>query len=365
MEVVSGAVYTGNPLPFEQKLLTCAILLFSGCYFGQSRRIRHQWLNLVVFFQVIIALYSSVNYFLGNDLLLWFQRLAYTSDQTGTFVNRNSYATFVGIALLLVLQRFVKGYRELLRDRENLSHWMSTIVERFLIMLVLIFSLLGTHSRAGTLSVLLGAIAYLSMSRNAQNSKQKKFGSYLLIAGLTIVVIVSSFSHFELLDARMGKADDDFLANRYLVYEQTWSAIWQSPWLGYGVGSFAPLFRVVQPQELVFVTFDKAHNVYLELMFELGIPVSVLLIGSIGVLIFHLAKLSNDTGRVVIACWLMAAVHGLVDFSLQIPAVAYLMFALTGVALGSAVGEKRRSRQGSGKSRLRKGEKESTYVRTT
>ena len=44
------------------------------------------------------ALYGLVVKFSGADTILWFEKTAYHGLVTGTFVNRNSFATFAGLA---------------------------------------------------------------------------------------------------------------------------------------------------------------------------------------------------------------------------------------------------------------------------
>jgi hypothetical protein len=46
------------------------------------------------------SLYGLVVYFSGNTSILWFSKWAYRTDLTSTFVNRNSFATFIGLGLI-------------------------------------------------------------------------------------------------------------------------------------------------------------------------------------------------------------------------------------------------------------------------
>lgn len=334
--------YVGYPLPLVQKIFICATLVIFGCFLAQRKKAQRRWVRAVLGFQLLIALYSAINQFMGNEFLLWFEREINALSQTGTFVNRNSYATFVGLGLLLALKEMIETYHRMMRDRGNLSHWMANMVFYLLIFLVLMYVLTGTQSRAGIIGFLFGAVVFLLLRKGADKKDGVEIVYYIVVAGLAILVYVSSFSHLEGLDVRLGRADDEFYGSRYLIYETIWSAITINPWAGYGVGSFEQLFRAIQPQELAFLTFDKAHNVFLELFFELGVPVALCLIAAVSLLVLQVAQYSGELGRVVVAAWAMVAMQGLVDFSIQIPAVAYLLFGMTGVAFGEGVRKRRR-----------------------
>src|SRR5262249_6874705 len=48
----------------------------------------------------IYALYGLIAYFSGTRTVLWFAKWAYQDDLTGTFINRSTFATFIGLCLL-------------------------------------------------------------------------------------------------------------------------------------------------------------------------------------------------------------------------------------------------------------------------
>ncbi|MGQ4828456.1 hypothetical protein, partial [Enterococcus faecalis] len=51
-------------------------------------------------------------------------------------------------------------------------------------------------------------------------------------------------------------------------------AIGMSPWLGWGLGSFADIYAVLQPTNLP-VANDLAHSTPLETMVEVGVPMAL------------------------------------------------------------------------------------------
>ena len=74
----------------------------------------------------------------------------------------------------------------------------------------------------------------------------------------------------------------DACAYRGRVFELTWNAIRDNPWLGYGYGSYQEAFPLYKTMDIAGSTshpllWDYAHNTYLETIFELGLPAAILL----------------------------------------------------------------------------------------
>ncbi len=57
------------------------------------------------------ALYGLAIEFGGFDRILWYRRWAYPGSLTGTFVNRNSFATYAGLALISVVGLLLEALR--------------------------------------------------------------------------------------------------------------------------------------------------------------------------------------------------------------------------------------------------------------
>ena len=85
-------------------------------------------------------------------------------------------------------------------------------------------------------------------------------------------------------------------------------------------------------------TFAKAHNVYLENMLELGIPASLALFAAVaGLAVLCVIGVRRRRQNAVYPCvglgaTVLVAVHGIVDFSLQIPAITVTYAFLMGIA---------------------------------
>jgi O-antigen ligase len=126
---------------------------------------------------------------------------------------------------------------------------------------------------------------------------------------------------------------------RQSIYSLTERAIADAPLTGFGLGAFAPTFRLYRdaslPQEW---EVDKAHNLYLELALELGIPFAMLLIGTLALLALKCAvgvvtrRRDQLYPALGIGVTVLLGLHNTIDFSLQIPAVAVTYALLLGLA---------------------------------
>ena len=132
------------------------------------------------------------------------------------------------------------------------------------------------------------------------------------------------------------------------------AAIPSNPYLGTGYGTFEQGFMAYKSYPLSGLNWDKAHNSYLELAFELGIPATIAVVGLFlwlaGVFIHGL--LHRIQRRVFAAIGLsvtaLVGAHALVDFSLQIPGFTVCYVLLVSVAWAQSWPTRRRARQESG-----------------
>src|SRR5262249_17271715 len=123
---------------------------------------------------------------------------------------------------------------------------------------------------------------------------------------------------------------------RLALYDLAVNAIYMKPWTGWGLGSFEPLFSAFQPASLL-LRYDKAHNVYLESAMELGIPMTCLLLVAIAAIAARCVRGMRDRRRdrqfsaAAFGSTVFLGLHSLVDFGVQIPAVAIAYAAILGL----------------------------------
>ena len=159
----------------------------------------------------------------------------------------------------------------------------------------------------------------------------------VVVVGLVTGAVLANTSG--ILFERMATVDRDADV-RLAVYEQTLDLIAARPISGYGGGTYEDAFRAIKSDPISpDVTFDAAHNLFLELAAELGIPATIAVVLSVlllaGTTAVAAVRRENWTIPAAAAAVVLAGgVHSLVDFSLQIPAIVLMMLLI--LALGFA-----------------------------
>ena len=279
-------------------------------------------------------------------MVLWFEKSAYENNLTSTFINRNSYATYAGLALLCAIGSFTKLFsgalskhfsrKERVRGVLNIvtgQGWMTLLASA-----VIATALLLSESRGGFVSAAMGILALVV----AIGATRTVGVPHAVAVALTVFAIGGAFFLFsgEITAARLAGTSFES-EERARVYQLTVQAIADSPLLGTGLGTFEHVFRFYRDESVLHV-FDKAHNTYLELALELGLPAASLLVASVGVLfarcVIGVRRRRRDSiyACIGVAATVTVATHSMVDFSLQIPAVAATYALLMGAAVGQS-----------------------------
>jgi O-antigen ligase len=257
---------------------------------------------------------------------------------SGTFVNRNHYATYVGLCILITLALISfeaprsAGRTLPLRLRlRTLAMRLSGATGVYVAILVVLFAgLIETGSRAGLLSFLAGLVVFAVLG---SRRPLVAIGTSLVI----IVLLMALPAAGTLLNRFAGLALGSAEHERIEVYSTALQAISLRPWTGWGVGSWAGVYSLLQPLDLSARFNDVAHNTYLELAVELGIPFGavltlvVLWIDARCALGLRERSRHRELPALAIAATVLVGVHSLVDFSLQIPAVPITFAAVLGI----------------------------------
>ena len=137
-------------------------------------------------------------------------------------------------------------------------------------------------------------------------------------------------------------ADTDWdREERLKVYALTSNAIADTPLAGTGYGSFRQIFRLYQDPSVRKI-YGKAHNTYLENALELGLPGLIFLLAAIAALFWRCVLGLRERERdhiypaLGVAATALVAAHSLVDFSLQMPAVALTYAIIMGIAVAQS-----------------------------
>jgi O-antigen ligase len=275
---------------------------------------------------------------------------------TSTFVNRNSYATYAGITLFcglsLVVQRFARYARDDVPIGRALVHMFSRLdlitTMAMLSCLACGMALLLTGSRGAVVAVGLALLLYLWLLGSGSILRSRAFQLGLVVVLVTAAGLLR-YSGEQTIE-RFGQAGANF-GDRIVYYETTWRAMQDRPLLGTGYGTYADAFRAYNGPETETYFLDKAHNTYLQLMFELGWPAALALFAGIGHLASRCWQGARSPGRdrvypaTALACSVLVGVHSLVDFSIEMPANAITYALLLGMGCARAGGRRRSAAQ--------------------
>lgn len=301
------------------------------------------------------ALYGLVAYWGGNGTILWLAKWAYRDDLTGPFVNRNSFATYLGLCLLASLCHVIDSFERLRpvggwRSRLlALATYASARIWMFVALFFLATALVLTHSRGGFLSTLAGILAFLlAISQAPSLRRYRRVGIAAL--PLLLVILGVAISGGATVERMVGSDIDT--DSRFAIYRLTAQAIADHPWLGTGLGSFAAVFRLYQTESLPGY-YDLAHNDYLQNLLEFGIPAALALFAALlwlvvlclrGVRLRRRDALYPCLG---IGATSLVGLHSLFDFSLQIPAVTVIYMFILGMAVAQSRSTRERAQAAS------------------
>ena len=296
-------------------------------------------------------------FFADERFLLWGKRIHYLGSYTHGFVNRNSAASYLGTFMLLSFGLLIRSLRNL-----RLSYTGSgpELLDRYLPNLIrqaappaaslgiFMVGLLLTNSRAGFLFTSV-ALAFLMVLLFVKS----RAGILAKTTGIIVIVILSVWV-FGNWGSRITQRIDTHgldLTMRADVYSATGRIIRDYPLLGTGLGSFPSVFPVYHPADVPGF-WDKAHNTYLEIAAEMGLPFAVLLaVFWISLFIVLMRGYVSRRQRFVYpatgaSVWLLASLHSLVDFPLQIPGHALVVAVIIGICLGQSESHKYPHHQG-------------------
>ena len=336
---------------YETATALMKLLTYGGIFWVALNLCRapHRAYNALLIFSIagfLYAAYGLIVEFNGNNSILWFKKWAYENDLTSTFVNRNNYATYAGLGLIVTLGLLFHEFRLVMSDRldarRSILHIFDSLNLRlaFLIVATPTFAsaLLLTHSRAGLASSIIGVtVLCLANAFTKIAHRARSLGLSLLVAGVGGIFFALSG---QAVSDRMSSLDNS-LDDRLDYYELVVNKISEFPFTGVGYGNFLDVSWSIRDQNISGF-WDKAHNSYLETALELGIPAALILIlttviiGAVclrGIFARNRDEIYPAIGLAAIA---LVGVHSLVDFSAQIPAVAISFSLILGVAYTQA-----------------------------
>jgi O-antigen ligase len=300
-------------------------------------------LNAALVIIVCYAVFGLASLLQFGDTILGMEKWAYQGDATATFVNRNSFATFLSfgavIAVALVAGVFIR-HQERDATGKVSARFDPIVLVYGTALITIVAALLATQSRMGALSGMLGSavVLVLALQRIRWRLSDVLLGGLLLLS-LGGAVALYGFGLLERLGSVEASADV-----RLDLYRQIVGMIANRPLLGYGGGAFeygyALFHQLPVSPDLVW---DRAHNTYLALWSELGLVAGSIPLVLVAIVLgkvvwrLHEARLDWPARAAAAGTIVVAAVHSLADFSLEVQAVALMFTFLLGLGTSAAL----------------------------
>lgn len=211
----------------------------------------------------------------------------------------------------------------------------------WVLLLVLSFGALSlTGSRGGAGACFVGLLASTIVMTWGEMRNRRALGviaiSSLVVLACFTVLVMSSGS----LAVRLSMVDDA-LANRREIISVYLAELAHTPWTGMGLGTFHRFNQLLigPGHNEVLWNLGALHNVFLQWIFEAGFLGAAAMFSAVGILfVLTLGGLRRRRfGRTWIAgstaISTVVLSHGLIDFGLQVPAIAALWALVLGVGV--------------------------------
>jgi O-antigen ligase len=179
----------------------------------------------------------------------------------------------------------------------------------------------------------------MSFSRDKRRASRR-------IEEIIFLVVVVAACFFFFGDIVLGRITSEGFAdvNRLSVYLIILQSILDSPFLGFGAGTFADVFPMYRDRSIsVIEVWDRAHNSYLDIFQGLGLVFGAMLLTALAYLVAKCMIGASKRRRhatpasVASAAAALAAVHALVDFGVEMQGVTVTFMALLGAGFAQAM----------------------------
>jgi O-antigen ligase len=269
----------------------------------------------------------------GPNSPFYFYDITNNGSAVGLLANRNHEGVFLATLFPLLAVNATRGRHDG-ADRNIRVAGMVTLAAMLLPMI------LGTGSRAGLATAAIGlagalVIAWPRLRKppSARRTNQaSKTWLYAAAAAVFLIVCVTmiGLAHGNSFDRLLG-GDDGARELRWPFWQVTAHAGAKFFPFGAGLGSFVEVFKVYEPDNLLGLTYaNHAHNDYVELFLDGGLPAVTLVLAALAVVIrdgvtVWRARAGNSRvllGRAAFVSLMLFAIASAFDYPLRTPLLA-------------------------------------------
>ncbi len=333
--------------PHASKISLVKFISYIGIFFLITQEIREKKrikrligaLVLIGFFE---ALYGLYGYFSKNHFIFGFRKIYGTGSATGTYVNRNHFAGYLGMIVFISIGYFLSKIPGRVREeyafKQRLIDFLNTAKasESGVLLIMIITMILGIIFSLSRMGVFSFVFALLLIVFLAILNRQKKLRNVIFII-FSLALITSLWYGLNPLVERYYSSASAFF-DRAGIWETTGKVIKDFPLTGSGLGTYETVLQRYKPRDLKhhLLIFDHAHNDYLEIISEVGIiGIVPLLLAGIYFFILILKKWAqrkNSFSKGVslggMGAMSYICLHSLTDFNMYIPANAITLFII-------------------------------------
>ncbi|WP_291460432.1 O-antigen ligase family protein [Desulfobacula sp.] len=305
---------------------------------------------VIVFFGGLLAFSSILQFYLTEDMALWFRHSPINSIVVGPYANHNHYAGLMELIFPVVLGLFlfyrprigntslIKGIAQIFSQEKANIHILIGASA-----LLIVISIFVSLSRGAMISTCFSLLLFTFFLLKRKISK----GNTLLMIGLIIITTLSIgwFGWDQIFErfAKLKNAQGIIYQSRLDFWKDTQGIISHHTITGSGMGTFShiyPLHRSFKRQG--FLTH--AHNDYLELLAEGGI-IAFLLAASFLLTLFYKTYKTFSKRRDAFSIYLYIGcitamvsilLHSFTDFNMHIGANGLWFFFIAGIAVSAA-----------------------------
>lgn len=308
-------------------------------------------LPLLVGLGAISGLFGFFQIISNSDSPFYLYQITNEGSAVGLFANRNHAAVLLAMLIpMLAVYGTSNSY--------GAEQSKTRLIRALAMFIILIPLILVTGSRSGFLIAILGiagaGLLFRYPSANLPKTT-KYFKSASSIVGAAIFVVVLGLVFITIFFSRAtaierlfrDPAKSDLRQDFWLSSLDLWDKFMP---LGSGPGSFAEVYRLIEPVSLLDSTYlNRAHNDWVETIVILGIP-GILILGVCALLYLKRSRLlffhmdgnrrTVTVSRLAAVLLAMLAIASFVDYPLRTPALMNV-FALLLLWLGLAGADKK------------------------
>ena len=334
--------------------LVCVLAIACGFLVGVNRERARQLIKVIGWSGAAYAAYGILAHLFDPTRILGHDKEAYIDSLTGTFINRNTAGAYFGscavVWSLLLWERIRSDVPGGTFDWRAVATRVFSapprkVVVAFAMMFLCLVAMFMTRSRGAVLLSLLALI--VAFTAFFRGDLPRRTGVAAALAGGGAIALIALQIMGAGVNSRFdvqGLADE----GRLETYKATLRMIADRPWFGTGQGTFASAFPAYRSSNVsVLGVWDMAHNTLLQIAADMGVPIAALVVFAwvtiFAVLVHgvHVRQRGLLAPVAALSVAVLAVLHSMIDFSLQIPGYSIVALALIGAGLAQSFSEKR------------------------